>query len=149
MDMMFRVVPELCVACGKCELACAFAHGRDGAPGVSRIRVYKRGLEAGTPIVCLQCGNAACAAACPVGAIKWNVDTGALEVDDEKCVNCHMCVAACPFGNVVAEPALPKVAKCDLCGGSPRCVAFCPTGAIQYVPVAVAVKHPDDVASWR
>lgn len=135
----------MCIACGKCELACAFAHGTDGIPGVSRIRIYRRGPEAGMPIVCLQCSDAACAAACPVGAIKWNVETGALEVARDKCVNCHMCVAACPFGNIVAEPVAPTVAKCDLCGGSPRCVAFCPTGAIQYLPTQVAMKHPDAV----
>ncbi|HNU68357.1 MAG TPA: 4Fe-4S dicluster domain-containing protein [Myxococcota bacterium] len=146
MDRIFRVVPEKCVACGKCELACAFAHGQDGVPGVSRIRIYRRGPEAGVPIICLQCDSAACAAACSVGAIKWNVETGALEVDRDKCVGCMMCVAACPFGNIYMEPGLDKAAKCDLCGGKPQCVAFCPTGAIAYVPTEAGVKYPCESA---
>lgn len=146
MNMIFRVVPELCVACGKCELACAFAHGNGGVAGVSRIRIYRRGPEAGIPIVCLQCDSAACKAACPVNAISWNLETGALEVDRDKCVECHMCVAACPFGNMLPDPGMNCVAKCDLCGGSPQCVAFCPTGAISYVPAKDGQNFPADPA---
>ena len=146
MSKIFRVVPELCVACGKCELACAFAHGRDGVPGVSRIRIYRRGPEAGVPMVCLQCDSAACMAVCPTGAIKWNAESGALEVNRDKCVGCNMCVAACPFGNMHKDTAVASVAKCDLCGGEPQCVAFCPTGAISFVPAEVGVKYPKNSA---
>jgi Fe-S-cluster-containing hydrogenase component 2 len=146
MNMIFRVVPEKCVACGKCELACAFAHGKDGVPGVSRIRIYRRGPEAGIPIVCLQCDSASCGAACPVDAIRWNDKTGALDVDRDRCVNCHLCVAACPFGNMVRDQMTFTVAKCDLCGGKPQCVAFCPTGAIAYVSTEAGVQYPTDSA---
>lgn len=142
MKKIFRVVPERCVACGKCELACAFAHGTGGSPAVSRIRIYRRGPEAGVPVVCLQCDHAACAAACPVGAIGWNTKTGALVVDRVKCVNCHLCVAACPFGNMVRDQRDFTVAKCDLCDGNPQCVAFCPTAAIEYINADTASMTP-------
>ena len=87
-----------CIACGKCELACAFAHGSDGRPAKTRINIHRRGPDLGTPIVCLQCDSAACKAVCPVDAIDWNESTGALEVSRERCIRCRMCVAACPLG---------------------------------------------------
>lgn len=143
MDMIYRVVPERCVACGKCELACAFAHGIEGQPAVSRIHIHRRGPEMGIPVVCLQCDTAACVAVCPVHALVRNEDTGAIELLDDKCVQCRMCVAACPFGNMLWDANYHTVAKCDLCGGDPKCVAFCPTGAIEYVPADMAGKRPE------
>ena len=71
MQKIYTVTINQCVACGKCELACAFAHGRNSQPGESRIRIFKRGVEQGTPITCYQCEDAACAKVCPVNAITW------------------------------------------------------------------------------
>ena len=34
------------------------------------------------------------------------------------------------------------IQKCDLCGGEPRCVPFCPTGALQYLPADRAAEMP-------
>jgi Fe-S-cluster-containing hydrogenase component 2 len=31
---------------------------------------------------------------------------------------------------VQLNPGASKPTKCDHCGGSPQCVAFCPTGAL-------------------
>ncbi len=132
MRLLFRVTPARCIGCGKCELACAFAHGHDGVPAAPRINVIRRGPEQGTPIVCLQCGEAACVAACPSGALTRRADTGAIGVDEARCLRCRGCVIACPFGNITWEDAAHRVQKCDLCGGSPRCVPFCPTGALRY-----------------
>lgn len=142
MDRIYRVIPERCIACGKCELACAFAHGADGEPGVSRISIHRRGPDLGVPIVCLQCDTAACVAVCPVQALARNEATGAIDVDYDCCINCRMCVAACPFGNMHWDETWHCVAKCDLCGGDPKCVPFCPTGALEYVPADRAGRTP-------
>jgi len=140
--MIYKVSAELCIACGKCELACAFAHGSEGKPAKTRINIFRRGPELGTPVVCFQCHDAACAAICPTEAIVRNPDTGALEVRYERCIACRMCVAACPFGNMLWDEPYARVAKCDLCGGEPQCVPFCPTGALQYVPAEEAGQRP-------
>ena len=145
MDRIFRVIIERCVACGKCELACAFAHGEEGRPGPSRIRIHRRGPDLGTPVVCLQCDQAGCKAACPVDAIRWNDTTGALEVSADRCIRCRSCVAACPFGNIAWDEGRRRVEKCDLCGGDPRCVPFCPTRALEYVPAGRAATRPEDM----
>ena len=55
MEMIYKVSVDRCIACGKCELACAFAHGSEGRPAATRINIHRRGPELGTPIVCFQC----------------------------------------------------------------------------------------------
>ncbi|HTU01591.1 MAG TPA: 4Fe-4S dicluster domain-containing protein, partial [Candidatus Sulfotelmatobacter sp.] len=127
MDRIFCVTVQRCVACGKCELACAFTYGSDGVPGTPRIRIVRTGPERGVPLACFQCHDAACVAVCPVAALSRHDATGAIAILSERCIGCGMCVAACPFGNMVWDEQSPGVAKCDLCGGAPRCVPFCAT----------------------
>lgn len=136
MERIFRVIIGRCIACRKCEVACSFAHGADGKPSKSRINIVQRGPEKGIPIVCLQCDSAACVAACPVKALARNEETGAIEVLRDRCIRCRTCVAACPFGNMLWDETFECVQKCDLCGGEPRCVPYCPSGALAYVPVS-------------
>ena len=133
MSIVLRVAIERCNGCGNCEMACAFAHANGAGLGQPRIHVLDRGASPrahATPILCLQCGEAACVAACPVHALARNDETGAIEVTRERCIGCRTCVGACPFGNVSWDTAAGEVAKCDLCGGNPQCARFCPTGAL-------------------
>ncbi len=141
MERILRVSVYRCTACGKCELACAFAHGRDGRPAAARIRVLSRGPDRGIPLTCLQCHEAACVAVCPVGALFRDPGSGAVALAEARCIRCGLCVAACPFGNMLPEED-GRVAKCDLCGGLPRCVPFCPTGALELLPAEAAHRGP-------
>ncbi len=143
MRMIYKVSVERCIACGKCELACAFAHGSEGKPAKSRINIHRRGPEMGVPVVCLQCHEAACVAVCPTQTLVRNQETGAIDRHRQRCISCRMCVAACPFGNMLWDDAYRCVQKCDLCGGDPHCVPFCPTGAIAYVPADEAATMPE------
>jgi anaerobic carbon-monoxide dehydrogenase iron sulfur subunit len=145
MEMIYRVTVERCIACGKCELACAFAHGSEGTPSRTRINIFRRGPELGTPVVCFQCFDAACAAICPTEALVRNVKTGAIDMARHRCIGCRMCVAACPFGNMSWDETYHCIQKCDLCGGDPRCVPFCPTRALEYLPAAEAARRPEPV----
>jgi len=125
------VTPSRCTGCRTCEIACAFSHPVDGEPGRSAIRAYAAGApETGTPVVCLQCDTAACVAVCPSGALVREASTGAIVVLQDRCVGCHTCVYACPFGNITAQRA--HMTKCDLCDGNPRCAQFCPTRALEW-----------------
>jgi len=127
------VTPDLCIGCRTCEISCAFAHAREpGRPGQSRVRVYPRGEQAGMPVLCLQCEEAACMAVCPVGALVRNEATGAVEYLPQRCIHCKACVAACPFGNIAYEEATDHMIKCDLCGGDPTCARFCPSSALTF-----------------
>jgi Fe-S-cluster-containing hydrogenase component 2 len=92
------------------------------------------------PIVCLHCEDPACAKSCLVDAITRNEETGAMELHQEKCVKCQACVGACPFGCSLLDRQHGIVVKCDLCGGDPACAKFCPTKALEYRPVSLALR---------
>jgi Fe-S-cluster-containing hydrogenase component 2 len=134
MDKILVVQPAKCTGCRTCELICSFTHTGEINPEVSRISVltYEK-VGFSVPMVCQQCGVAACMEVCSVGAITRNNITGAMEVQDSKCIGCKMCTIACPFGAIHYHAVNNIVSKCDLCGGDPACVKLCPSGAISYV----------------
>ena len=127
------ITPHLCTGCRTCELACSFTHGRDGKIGQSRIFPLPGGFpDLHVPVNCLQCEDPACVKACLLGAISFNEKTGAYEINQEICIHCLACVAACPFGCSLVDTQLDLVVKCDLCGGDPVCAHFCPSKALTY-----------------
>lgn len=131
------VTPNLCTGCRTCELACAFAHSINRKPGRSRIYPLPGGShEMWIPVVCLQCEDPACMKSCLVDALSRNEETGAIVLDQDKCVKCMACVAACPFGCSLYDAQHDLVVKCDLCDGDPVCAHFCPTRALEFKPIA-------------
>jgi len=136
MEARLIVNPNVCTGCRTCELACSFTHSVKGKPGLSRIYPLDGGFkDLFVPVVCLQCEDPACAKSCLVDAITSNPETGAMEINEEICVRCLACVAACPFGCSLLDRHNNLVVKCDLCGGDPACAHFCPTKALEYKPI--------------
>lgn len=129
---LLNVLPSLCSGCKNCELACAFAHGVDGSPAPSRIRAFKWGENRGMVVVCMQCDSAACVSACPCHALFRDLKTGAIYHAPQRCIRCHSCVEACPFGNMRWDEDQRFPSKCDLCKGDPVCARFCPTGTLRF-----------------
>ena len=125
---------EKCTGCRTCEMACSFMHYGEYNPVKSAIQVSIFSENAFfVPVVCFQCKKPFCEEVCPTGALSKNELDGAFVVlvDKDKCVGCKMCTMACPFGCItIGQDAIAK--KCNLCGGQPECVVFCPTGAIEF-----------------
>ncbi|MEJ2641288.1 MAG: 4Fe-4S dicluster domain-containing protein [Desulfosarcinaceae bacterium] len=123
---------DLCTGCGICTLVCSqrLLGGYNPHRALLKITHSHENLYH-YPVVCNQCENAYCANVCPVGAIDRNPTTYAMEVDPAVCVGCNLCGRYCPIGVVGVDPDLKKSVKCDLCQGEPRCVAACPTGALE------------------
>ena len=48
-----------------------------------------------------------------------------LVVDEDKCTNCGDCYDVCPYGVIHEHPERKVAFKCDLCDGTPQCIAFC------------------------
>jgi len=110
-------------------------------PSVSRIQVQKREeLAINVPMFCLQCEQAFCKEVCPVHAISRDKDTGAMVINQDSCIGCRACLMVCPFGAIGQDPETRIMVKCDLCGGDPKCVQWCPNEAIQYEEAQVAAS---------
>lgn len=140
MEKMLTLSPEKCTGCRTCELACAFQHNEEFRPTASRVSVFTwESVGVSVPMMCLQCDDAACVKVCPVKAITKS-STGAMVIDQNRCIKCKMCVTACPFGNNHYDVVTGQVLKCDLCGGDPACAKLCPGGAITYKEAASAFK---------
>lgn len=136
MKMRFVVNPELCTGCRTCELACSFTHSVGNNRSITRISPIDGGFpDLWVPVTCLQCEDAACVKSCLVDALRRNPETGAIELNNEVCINCMACVAACPFGCSIFDAQHEMVVKCDLCGGDPACAHFCPTKALEWKPI--------------
>lgn len=130
---MLIVDPAKCTGCRTCEMACSLYHEGKCSPLLSRNRVVKfeaKGIS--IPTTCANCSKPYCMLVCPVGAISVNAETGAVVVNEERCIGCRACAVACPFGQANYHPERRVAMKCNLCDGDPVCVKFCPSGAITY-----------------
>ncbi|MCL4466090.1 MAG: 4Fe-4S dicluster domain-containing protein [Chloroflexi bacterium] len=133
MSKILVVDPKKCVGCRLCEVACSLVKTGRVNPSQARIAVTifdEEGFY--MPVVCYQCTEAWCKAACPAAAIEKDEKLRRYIVNEERCVGCRICNAACPFGTISFSQKTGKAFKCDLCDGEPTCVAYCPTGALRY-----------------
>ena len=129
---------DRCIGCRACRAACSLAHG--DPPGVSRIKTYTMGPVGEFPrlnvyfltVACQQCGDPACAKACPTGACFKSAEDGVVRIDESACASCGECARACPYGAI--DVSGRSVFKCDLCadsGKTPVCVSVCPGEALR------------------
>lgn len=127
-NRVITIKAENCTGCRLCQLACSSSKEGQFIPDHARIKVVHDALEGWSrPAVCLQCEDPMCMNVCPVDAIgisKTPDGDHVVLVDQDKCIACQRCVAACPFGAMdFFKQSLAT--KCDLCGGNPMCVQFC------------------------
>ena len=111
------------------------------------------------PKPCFHCNSPSCVNVCPVGATFKRLD-GLVLIDNERCIGCKFCMAACPYSSRVfnwkepeyadnlkdhhgaIETGRPQkvgtVGKCDFCpdmarmGKLPACINACPNGVLYY-----------------
>jgi Fe-S-cluster-containing dehydrogenase component len=155
--MTLLINAERCIRCGNCTTVCRDEHvDNDWRPiaaaqggGSAWIRIEEREVSSNTrvktvrtPRTCVHCGNAACMAVCPVGAIERRAD-GIVLISPDVCTGCQDCVAACVYGSIFFNAEANICQKCTLCAHlldegweQPRCVAACPTDALSFVDAA-------------
>ena len=165
-----------CQGCATCMLACSLVHEGFVSLSLACIQIVQDPFK-GFPndiemAQCRQCGEPACLAACPVGALHVDSTNGNIRtVDTEKCIGCQECVKACPFdpGRSIWNFQENHAQKCDLCAatsfwdgqggpeGKQACVTVCPMKAIQFtteMPVQIGdegynvnLRDEDDI--WQ
>ncbi|MDA8125667.1 MAG: 4Fe-4S dicluster domain-containing protein, partial [Deltaproteobacteria bacterium] len=129
------VIEERCVGCRICELSCSMSHRQ----GVFNPRYGLIGVESHCdtglnkpisrmdyPHICRQCDPAPCAEACPADAFDTDEALSIRVINQDACSGCEQCLAECPHGRVLMNRETEKAMKCDLCGGDPLCVRYCP-----------------------
>lgn len=119
-----------CVGCGICEYVCSLEKEKAFNPMLSRIKVTRLYPHTNLSITCRLCENAPCVIACPRGALEQSEESGVILVDEDKCIGCGWCIEACDFGAITLHPTKKVVFTCDLCGGEPVCVKWCPEEAL-------------------
>ncbi len=87
----------------KCQDACNKHHYITGEH--AWLKVYKMQEEADTapywmPTTCMHCDHPACVTVCPVDATFKRRD-GLVLIDNERCIGCRFCMAACPYSTRV------------------------------------------------
>ncbi len=150
-----------CDGCGHCTTACAAMHwippDRQYIP-VLVMRDAKLAAPYYFPRPCYHCDVPPCTKVCPVNA-TYKTQDGTVLIDNDRCIGCRFCMAACPYGarsfNWGPPPDSPAqhaayspewgfprqigtVEKCDFCpehavlGMLPACAANCPMGVIYF-----------------
>jgi molybdopterin-containing oxidoreductase family iron-sulfur binding subunit len=153
-----------CQSVGKppqCTTACI--EGHFAPEPMEWIQVFEGELPGGgtqfIPTPCQQCQNPPCVNVCPVAA-TFSTPEGTVLIDQNRCIGCRICMAACPydrrFFNWGTAPVPPEsqlvdyspehqvptqrgtVMKCDFCpdmartGTLPYCAQACPNKAIYF-----------------
>lgn len=158
----FVMVVDLakCKNARKCVIACDKHHNlTPDRPYIKVLEMHdnEKSSPYWMPKKCFQCDNPPCVKVCPVGATYKRTD-GIVLIDNERCIGCRFCMAACPYSarifNWEAPPNEDKeahyspetstpskigtVGKCDFCpdmlrqGKLPHCVPSCPNGVIYF-----------------
>jgi carbon-monoxide dehydrogenase iron sulfur subunit len=135
MEHIILLDPEKCVGCRQCSLSCSFIKEQIFSLGKARNTVlWVHRSEMFVPMRCQHCEEPLCMDVCPMEAISRNEETGAIVIDQDRCIGCKMCMVVCPFGAVTWDADSRSMIKCDLCDGDPECVKHCVYGALSWLP---------------
>lgn len=128
-----------CISCHACTAACRIEHKVEAKDNRCWVTDEEMGKYPSIhilklPQLCNHCENTPCVEVCPVDATGKNKE-GVVYIDEEACIGCGACVAACPYEARFMDEEAKKADKCDFCahrlanGLLPVCISTCTTQA--------------------
>lgn len=149
----FLFDPNRCTGCAACSLACSTENALGWGASWRQIVSFNPERRPGLPsfhlsLACNHCDDAPCVAHCPTGAMRRDAVTGAVLVDEARCIGCRYCAWVCPYEAPRFDATRGVASKCTLChhrlaaGGVPACVEACPTDALGYGPLTGEARIP-------
>jgi Fe-S-cluster-containing dehydrogenase component/DMSO reductase anchor subunit len=138
-----------CVNCNACSASCILENGWKVHP--RSIYSYNSEAEYLIPVInlslaCNHCEKASCMNGCPASAYSRDSVTGAIIIDERKCIGCKYCQWNCPYDAPKYDNEKRTIVKCNLCytglydGRQPACSSACPTGALRFDQLSEPVK---------
>ena len=161
----FVMVVDLakCRNARKCQSSCNKNHyitGENAWIKIYKLQDSEKSAPYWQPTLCQHCDEPACVKVCPVDATFKRRD-GIVLIDNNRCIGCRFCMAACPYsvrvfnwsdpwqGDAVEQAeytpdyaGVPSqkgtVDKCDFCphmidkGELPHCVSACPNDVFSF-----------------
>lgn len=137
----------ICIGCKQCEAGCAQQNhlpynDQIAAEQITSDHKFTAVASKDDKFMrrlCMHCQDPACASVCPVAALR-KTPAGPVVYDEERCMGCRYCMAACPFSVPKYEwsKVLPKIRKCIMCpdrlaaGKQTACAEACPVGATKF-----------------
>ena len=130
---------ENCLGCKQCEISCLVEHSKsknihlavnEVLTSYPQTQVFLE--ENGDfSLSCFHCDDTLCVDACIGGALSIN-EEGRVSHEVDECINCDMCIIACPDGVIEEYNGQKLIQKCDSCldEDSPACANVCPIGAL-------------------
>ncbi len=138
---VITIDPQKCIGCKQCAMNCSYKHEGVYSKSMARIKfVSFEEICLTVPVTCAYCEDPVCEKVCPTGAMTRDPKTGFEKVVEELCIGCKECANACPIGAIDMHPTKKVPLRCDLCGGDPQCVEYCPGKALKYEDISVAMK---------
>jgi DMSO reductase iron-sulfur subunit len=132
-----------CTGCQACQLACIIENDLEPEAAWRQIHTFNERRLPDIPLfhlslACNHCAQPSCLEACPALAYSKDAETGAVLIDEDKCIGCRYCNWACPYDAPRFDADRGVMTKCTFCNDrihrdlSPACADLCPTDALRF-----------------